>query len=138
MAWTKDNLNAFFLGTEAPDTSAFVSSFTNEGGYSDAIHCHCVLYDTNLEVVKDRAAQRAQEEFDRAKAALAAGNKPTAAFHAGAMAHYIGDLSQFMLIMRTGSRWGKEAKDPHSRYEEIIEKTISATTRKSSLIRRSF
>jgi hypothetical protein len=132
--WIKNNLNAFFLGTEAPDTSAFVSSFTTEGGYSDATQCHCVLYDDDLEVVKNRASIRAQQEFERAREALQNGNKKKAAFHAGAMAHYIGDLSQFMHIMGSGSRWGSEDQSLHSRYEEVIELTINATTRKSSLL----
>lgn len=132
--WIKNNLNAFFLGTEAPDTSAFLSSFTDEEGYSDAIHCHCVLYNSSLDVIRDRAAMRAQQEFDRAQTALTNGDKRLAAFHAGAMAHYIGDLSQFMHIMGTGSRWGKEEKDPHSRYEEVIELTIKASTKKSTLL----
>ncbi len=132
--WIKSNLDAFFLGTEAPDTSAFLSSFTSLDGYSDAIQCHCILYNDDLDVIRDRAAMRAQQEFDRAKNALETNDKHVAAFHAGAMAHYIGDLSQFMHIMGTGSRWGKEAKAPHSRYEEVIDKTIVSSTRKSTLL----
>lgn len=132
--WLKHNLKTFYIGTEAPDTSAFLSSFITLGGYSDAIQCHCVLYDDNLDIVRERAAMRAQQEFDRAVAALTGGDKRLAAFHAGAMAHYIGDLSQFMHVMGTGSRWGREESAPHSRYEEVVEKTIKASTRKSTLI----
>lgn len=135
--WLRDEVNAYFLGTEAPDTSAFLSSFTTEGGYSDATQCHCVLYDEGLDVVRDRAAMRAQQEFDRARAALESGAPDRfrrAAFHVGAMAHYIGDLSQFMHMMGQGSRWGREEKSLHSRYEEVVDKTMVAGKRRSTLL----
>jgi hypothetical protein len=46
-------------------------------------------------MVKDRAAQRAQEEYNKAAIAYRQGNSRAAAFHLGAMAHYIGDVSQY-------------------------------------------
>lgn len=46
-------------------------------------------------MVKDRAAQRAQEEYNKAAIAFRQGNPRAAAFYLGAMAHYVGDVSQY-------------------------------------------
>ena len=46
-------------------------------------------------MVKDRAAKRAQEEYNKAAIAFRQGNPRAAAFYLGAMAHYIGDVSQY-------------------------------------------
>jgi len=104
----KVELNAYFIGTEAPDTGPKISGVG--GGYSDTGACHCILFAANGDVVKDRAEGRVQEEFDKAKMAFAAGDKRKAAFYAGAMAHYLGDLSQFMHMMGKESHWGAEVR----------------------------
>ena len=129
----KQNLNAFFIGTEAPDSgkALFPSA---AGTYADTLKCHCILFDVNGEVSKDRLEVRVQEEFDKAKAALASGNRKLAAFYAGAMAHYLGDLSQFCHIMGVESHWGSENKTVHSNYEKVVDKTIKFQTRSSSLL----
>jgi len=99
----KNNLNAFFIGTEAPDfgKALFPSA---EGGYSDTGACHCILFKASGDIAKDRLEIRVQQEFDKAKNALDSGDKKLAAFYAGALAHYLGDLSQFCHLMGTESR----------------------------------
>lgn len=44
---------------------------------------------------RDRAAVRAAEGYEKAVAAFQAGERGEAAFYLGAMAHYIGDVSQY-------------------------------------------
>jgi integrase len=46
-------------------------------------------------MTNDRAARRAQEEYDKAAVAFRQGNRSAAAFYLGAMAHYVGDVSQY-------------------------------------------
>lgn len=133
LSWLKSNLNTFYIGTEAPDLGA-LSTLNVGGGYKDTAECHCVLFDKNCAVTNDRVAMRAQQEYDKASAALTAGDKQLAAFYAGAMAHYIGDLSQFMHIMGKKSHWGSEDQNLHHRYEEVIDLSISATKKNSTLL----
>jgi hypothetical protein len=47
----RNNLNAYFIGTEAPD-NGFKPA--NAGGYNDAGACHCILFDEDREVTRDR------------------------------------------------------------------------------------
>lgn len=131
--WIKNNLNAFYIGTEAPDSGSKLFPSAG-GGYHDTGACHCVLYGSRREVIRDRAAMRAQQEFNKSQQALEDGNYKLAAFYAGAMAHYIGDLSQFMHLMGEGSRWGPEDRDYHKRFEEVIDKTMDAAERRSTLL----
>jgi len=132
LAWITENLNVYFLGTEAPDVGPKIAGVTN--GYHDTGACHCILFDTVGGVTRDRAEKRVKEEFDKAKAAKANGDKRKAAFYAGAMAHYLGDLSQFCHIMGPQSHWGSEDQTLHKKYEMAVDKTVDKTTRKSSLL----
>jgi hypothetical protein len=91
LPWIKANMQWFLLGTEAPDRDPMI---TGEGkGYGDTLQCHCILTDSTGKIVKRRAELRTKQEFDKAKAALKKGNNKMAAFFAGPMAHYLGDLS---------------------------------------------
>lgn len=132
LQWITDNMNVYFLGTEAPDVGAKISGVGN--GYHDTGACHCILFNPSGVVSHDRAEIRVQEEFDKAKAAKASGDNRKAAFYAGAMAHYLGDLSQFCHIMGPQSHWGSELKTVHTSYETVVDKTVDKTTRKSSLL----
>ena len=89
-AFIKNNLNRFFIGTEAPDNG--FKPANAEGGYDDARLCHCILFDEDGNVTRDRAELRVRQEFDKALGALADGKPALAAFYAGALAHYMGDL----------------------------------------------
>ena len=135
LSWITDNLDDFLIGTELPDFGipTFLKSLKLGLGYKDAIHCHCILFDVMGKVTNDRAAMRVQEEFDKAKEALE-NNKPRlAAFYAGAMAHYIGDLSQFMHIMGKQSHWGSEDQKIHHTYEVAADRRIDNQERTSLL-----
>jgi len=131
LPWLRDNLNWYFLGTEAPDKG---TTATTEPGYRDLGQCHCVLFDRSGTVTRDHAELRVRQEFDRARRALAAGKPGMAAFYAGAMAHYLGDLSAFYHMMGKQSHWGEERKGVHGKYEAALERTIAATTRTSVLL----
>ena len=130
-AFIKNNLNRFFIGTEAPDNG--FKPADAEGAYRDAAACHCILFDENGTVTKDRAELRVRQEFDKAVRALADGKRPLAAFYAGALAHYMGDLGQFYHIMGAESHWGSEDQTRHSAYEVAVEKTIHFQDRTSTL-----
>ena len=65
--------------------------------------------------------------------ALADGDLPLAAFYAGALAHYIGDLGQFYHIMGSQSHWGSEDQTRRSAYEMAVESTIRFQTRSSTV-----
>jgi len=133
VAFIRQHLTAYFIGTEAPDTNKKIPSVT-EGGYHDSLQCHCVLFDENGKVVNERAMKRVREEFDRASAALAGGQRERAAFFAGAMAHYLGDISQFCHEMGEGSHWGAEGQKIHAAYENAVDGTVDFRTRTSSLL----
>lgn len=51
---------------------------------------------------------------------------------ATAMAHCLGDLSQFCHIMGAESHWGRENTSLHSNYEKVVDKTIKFQDRSSS------
>src|SRR4030095_12051547 len=62
-AFIKDNLNRFFIGTEAPNGFKPANA---AGGYDDASACHYILFDENGNVTRDRAELRVRQEFDKA------------------------------------------------------------------------
>ena len=128
----RTNLNAYFIGTEVPD-NGFKPANAVHSGYSDAGACHCILFDEDREVARDRGELRARQEFDKAVTALAAGDRTLAAFYAGALAHYLGDLSQFCHVMGADSHWGSKDDALHGNYEAAVEKTIQFTSRTSTL-----
>jgi hypothetical protein len=130
-AFIKSNLNRYFIGTEAPDNGFKPSNA--EGGYNDAPACHCILFDEDGNVTKERAELRVRQEFDKALGALADGKPALAAFYAGALAHYMGDLGQFYHIMGSQSHWGSEDQTRHSAYEVAVENTIRFQSRTSAV-----
>jgi hypothetical protein len=104
-----------------------------EGGYNDTSVCHCILFDEDGDVTRDRAELGIRQEFDKAVQALADGDRPLAAFYAGALAHYMGDLGQFYHIMCSQSHWGSEDQSRHSAYEVAVESTIRFQNRTSTV-----
>jgi hypothetical protein len=106
--WLTANMNVYLTGTAGPDTAVIKPAGT-VGRYQDTSPCHCILFDARGGVVDDRMAVRATEEYGKANVALAGNRQRLAAFYAGAMAHYIGDLSQFCHLMDRRSHWGREA-----------------------------
>jgi hypothetical protein len=130
-AFIRNHLNRYFIGTEAPDNGFRPDDA--EGSYQDAGACHCILFDEDGEVTRERGELRTRQEFDKTVNALSAGNLPLAAFYAGALAHYVGDLSQFCHVMGSQSHWGSEDQTLHGNYEVAVEKTIRFQTRTSTL-----
>jgi hypothetical protein len=43
VAFIRQRLTTYFIGTEAPDTNKKIPSVT-EGGYHDSGACHCILF----------------------------------------------------------------------------------------------
>jgi hypothetical protein len=84
---------------------------------------------------QNRSTARARQRFGEADAAPSAANKKErAAFFAGAMAHYLGDLSQFHHMMGTKSHWGPEDQTLHAAYESAVDRRVDFMTHGSSLL----
>src|SRR4029450_5791179 len=74
IGFIRNQLTAYFIGTEAPDTGKTVAGVL-PAGYHDSGPCHCILFAEDGHPTRLRAAQRAREEFEKAVAALHAGLK---------------------------------------------------------------
>ncbi|MEE9268646.1 MAG: zinc dependent phospholipase C family protein [Candidatus Krumholzibacteria bacterium] len=96
-AWLQPHKTLYLLGTEAPDHSRISTACnTPHRGYGDTGGGHSVDWNAgHTEMVEDRSAVRAAEEYSKAVIAFEQGNPAHAAFFLGAMAHYIGDVSQY-------------------------------------------
>lgn len=141
LEWLNTQKNYAFFGTEAPDLGKMKlrKSFRDQvdGNYRDTSPCHCILYDTDGDAFQPMAADRVEEEFNKAKTAIADENWKLAAFYVGAMAHYIGDLSQFMHLMGAGSHWNDgngEDQTVHANYEKVFEARVDYKTKKLPLM----
>jgi len=96
-AWLEPHRATYLLGTEAPDNKEITAACgTPHRGYDDRVRGHSVRWDAGFVTMEvDRPAVRAREEYQKAVVAFQAGNPKAAAFYLGAMAHYIGDVSQY-------------------------------------------
>ena len=96
-AWLRPHRAMYLIGTEAPDNDEIaVACGTPHRGYDDRLRGHSVEWSAGwTKMTKDRAAVRAREEYQKAVVAYQAGDAKAAAFYLGAMAHYIGDVSQY-------------------------------------------
>jgi hypothetical protein len=112
-AWLVLHRAVYLIGTEAPDNDEIAPICqTPNRGYDDRSKGHSVTWNaawTAMEV--DRAAVRAREEYQKAVAAFQGGDARAAAYYLGAMAHYVGDVSQY------GHSVPWEAMTLHSAYE---------------------
>ena len=144
-AWLTPHRAMYLLGTEAPDNSTIHESCNSpHRGYGDTGSGHSV--DWNVDhtawelrddgTLLDRAARRAQEEYSKAVIAFQQGNESDAAFFLGAMAHYIGDVSQY--------GHSGPGEDHHSDYEgwassrsEPTDTVLTPFLSESSLVRRT-
>lgn len=117
VAWLKPHRKMFLLGTEAPDNREIPAACNAPNtGYDDRRSGHSVKWNSDLSafsirngVIHNRAASRAQAEYNKAIAAYQDSEFPSAAYYLGAMAHYIGDAAQY------GHTYPDEAN--HSNYE---------------------
>ncbi len=91
--------DANLLGTEAPDSSQIPAECGGPNtGYGDTGLGHSVEWKADhsgFVAGRDRCALRAREEYAKAVDAFEDGDEAAAAFFLGAMAHYVGDSSQF-------------------------------------------
>jgi hypothetical protein len=103
-AWLLPHKRLFLLGTEAPDNREIPTECgAPHNGYDDRSSGHSVEWNSSFSDFattangqkKDRAARRAQEEYNKGVIAFQQGKPADAAFFLGAMAHYIGDVSQY-------------------------------------------
>lgn len=110
-AWLLPHKTMYMLGTEAPDNDDIPTECgAPNTGYDDRFKGHSVDWNNaHTDMVEERAAFRAAQEYDKAEDAFADGDSSAAAFYLGAMAHYIGDVSQYGHTCR--------CEDHHSDYE---------------------
>ena len=102
--WIEPHKTFYLLGTEAPDNDKIplVCNAPNVG-YDDRNKSHSVKWNADFTQfamkpngqLRHRPAWRAREEYIKAANAFKKGNLSHAAYHLGAMAHYISDVSQF-------------------------------------------
>lgn len=98
-AWLAPFKTFYLLGTEAPDNDDIPEACgAPNTGYDDRRKGHSIEWSEDWSNFKDgrnRAAMRAQEEYDKAGRAFESGDISAAAYYLGAMAHYIGDVAQY-------------------------------------------
>lgn len=113
--WIEPYRRLYRIGTEAPDFDLIHPACgTPNPGYRDTGKGrHDLRWSDDLaRVTYDHPARRAQEEYDKAAEAFRAGRPGDAAYYLGAVAHYVGDLSQYGHTMK-GERH-------HHDYEEWV------------------
>ncbi len=121
--WLLPDIASFLLGTEAPDNDDIPEACNApHTGYDDRRLGHSVEWNADwTKMVRDRAAVRAQEEYDKAALAYEQDDPVAAAFFLGAMAHYVGDVSAYPHSIPN--------EDHHSDYENRVKRrTISFDT----------
>jgi hypothetical protein len=112
--WLMPFKAVYLIGTEAPDFKHIPTACqTPHPGYDDRSSGHSVEWASDSShMVNDRAAKRAQEEYNKAAIAFRQGNPRAAAFYLGAIAHYIGDVSQYAHSIPNETH--------HSNYERFV------------------
>jgi hypothetical protein len=94
-AWLDPYRNMYVLGTEAPEhTNIPVACGAPNTGYGDRYGNTAQWSGDSAQTMVTRAGMRAQQEYDNAVDAFADGDLAAAAYYLGAMAHYIGDVTQ--------------------------------------------
>ena len=102
----------FLLGTEAPDNPQYIGD-TSE---------HHVYFRASGLLQDDSAGIRAREMYNEALSDLVGREWEQAAFHVGAMSHYIADMGVFGHTMGAGTDWGSESV--HQDYEDAVNSDI--------------
>jgi hypothetical protein len=106
-----DNLASYLYGTELPDNSQAAD------GIGDTVKHH-IYFKTDGSLQDGAAAQRANEEYQKALTYLKNKDCPNAAKTAGTMSHYIADVAVFGHVMGASTPWGTEKN--HSNYEDYV------------------
>ncbi len=137
--WLENNENFFFLGSEAPDrvqvsncfdgVDSFDFSDEEKEDFGDTIKHHIFFEEDNTTVCDDAAAERAEEEFEKALEAMGRCEYRRAAFFAGAMTHYIADPGVFAHVFDDDACFHKvfdiEEWPCHGDYENWIEEMLA-------------
>jgi hypothetical protein len=128
----------FLLGTEAPDNDAIpVECGAPNTGYDDRRRGHSVNWNRAAdEMIEDRAASRALQEYDKAVDAFADGDSSATAFYLGAMAHYIGDVSQYGHTCRCEEHHGDYEDWAKRRTDSFEEGVFERYIQPDNLVRR--
>ena len=119
-AWLAPHKTSYLLGTEAPDNRTIpdICPAPNQG-YDDRRLGHSVEWNDDWsEMIRNRAARRAQEEYDKAALAFQQGELQAAAFYLGAMAHYLGDVSAYPHAI--------PGEQHHSDYENRVKRRTTS------------
>lgn len=137
--WLMPFKAVYLIGTEAPDFKHIPTACqTPHSGYDDRNQGHSVEWASDgSQMVKDRAAQRAQEEYNKAAIAFRQGNRRAAAFYLGAMAHYIGDVSQYGHSVPNETHHGNYERWVAQRTGSFNAGTFESFIVLDSLVRRS-
>lgn len=106
----------YLIGTEAPDNPVFIGDSMN----------HHIYYYASTALQDNASAVRASDMYSQALDDLVSGNFAVAAYHIGAMTHYIADMGVFGHTMGTYTDWGAEVH--HSDYEEEFESMLGSLT----------
>lgn len=106
-----DNLASYLYGTELPDNR------NTPEGVGDTTKHHIYFY-ANHTLQDDASANRAAEEYTKARQLFEAENYSGAAVHLGMMTHYISDMAVFGHTMGTTTMW--DAEKHHNDYESYV------------------
>lgn len=138
-AWLLPHRNLYLLGTEAPDSNDIpLACGGPNAGYDDRSRGHSIEWDADAKVMlNDRAAVRAQEEYGKAVIAFQQGEPGHAAFYLGAMAHYIGDVSQYGHSWRDEVHHGDYESWAATRTDSFAEGFFESYIQLDSLVRRT-
>jgi hypothetical protein len=144
-AWLLPYKTYYLLGTEAPDNDDIPDQCgAPNNGYDDRRKGHSVEWAADwsgFAVVngktKDRAASRAKEEYDKAVSAYRSGNLKHAAYYLGAMAHYIGDTSQYGHAVPFENHHGDYENWAKSRTDSFNDGHFETFITLDSLVRRT-
>jgi hypothetical protein len=125
--WYVDEAITYFLqGTEAPDDENL--NYYGLMGYGDNYYHHNYYtsdYSTTLPN-EDDASLRAQEEYEKAIAALVTNNLNAALFYAGSMCHYIADLAVWGHVIQNETHHGDFESSANNKMDEPSEAFFTA------------
>ena len=115
--WIVNHIDAYLLGTEAPDFETL--HYEDYPSYGDQ-WLHHNYYDEGCWMILDGhdcACLRAKDEYGKADSCLSLGDEEGGAYYAGAMTHYISDVGVFGHVMGAASRHPEEVHHEDYEYE---------------------
>ncbi len=127
--WIRNNLLDFWHGVEAPHNSVMASSYAvSTDDYGDINDLILYLDGSGTSVTNSSLADRAQDEYDSLVAELAKDemDEALAAFHAGAMTHYISQAGVWGAIWNE-TLWGTLPAANWTSFENQIEAGLDAS-----------